>query len=257
MVTTLRELFAASRHPSHDAKESAAQVLVSLIEQAQAIGHAHATDEEQRGMAWGGKFANALSSAWDIVNNFVQRILDWMAGQDPEDLDEEDIQAEVDTLAERVGSFEIAAAIEQEVVDTLASQGATLMVSVAMPGACNACLERAAADPVPVSDFEPPPYHGGCRCSSSRADENRGVMRSMAENEDRTYTITGTAPQLDQLEKVLSYIQYLGNIGSSRNITIFCDGDGWVRLKVKKPVGNLVKPETEIHPDGDMGISLG
>lgn len=172
MVTTMRELFAASKHPSHDAKESAAAVLASLIEQAQAIGHAHAAGEEQRGMAWGGKFANALSSAWDIVNTFVQRIMDWMSGQDPEDLDEEDIQAEVDRLSERVGSFEIAAAIEQEVVDTLASQGATFMVSVAMPGACNACLERAAADPVPIGDFEPPPYHGSCRCSSSSASAN-------------------------------------------------------------------------------------
>lgn len=257
MVVALRELFAQSKHPSHDDKESAAHVLASIIEQAQEIGRTHASDEQERSLAWGGKFANALSSAWDIVNNFVQRIIDWISGQDPEDLSEDDIIAEVDTLAERVGSFEVAAAIEQEVLDTLAEQGATLFISIAQPGACNPCLERAAADPVPMNDFEPPPYHGGCRCSTSRADENRGVKRSMADNEERTYAITGKASQLDQLEKVLSYMQHLGNIGSSRNITIFCDGDGWVRLNVKKTTGDLVKPKTEILPDGNMGISLG
>ncbi len=149
-------------------------MLASLIEQSQAIGHAHAASAEQRAVAWGGKFVNALSSAWDIVNTFVQRIVDWMSGQSPEDLSEEDIQAEVDTLSERVGSFEIAAAIEQEVVDTLAAQGATLMVSIAQPGACTPCLERADADPVPIGDFEPPPYHGSCRCSSEAALVNAG-----------------------------------------------------------------------------------
>ena len=167
MVSALRELFAKSKHPSQEDKESAAHTLAHIIEQAKAIGHAHAIDETQRGMAWGGKFQDALSSAWDIVNNFVQRIIDWFSSQD--EVTEDDVVAEVDTLAERVGGFEVAAAIEQEVLETLYFAGVLMVRSIAQPGACEPCVDRADAGPVPINDFEPPPYHGGCRCSSAPA----------------------------------------------------------------------------------------
>lgn len=173
MVAVLRELFAKSKQPSHEDRESAAHMLASIIEQAQAIGRAHAAAETQeRTIAWGGKFVNALQSGWDIVSNFVQRIADWLSGPDGADASEDEIATEIETLADHVGGFEVSAAIEQEIVDTLQAQGVGMMHSIAQPGACGPCLDKAAADPVPISDFIPPPYHNRCRCSSASADQS-------------------------------------------------------------------------------------
>lgn len=171
MVTALRELFAQSRTPDHDAKESAAQSIAAIIEQAQAIGRAHASVEtHERSLAWGGKFTDILQSAWNIVNTFVQRITDWFTQQE-DDVTEEAIEDEVDGLADRVGSFEVAAAIEEEVLRELTFAGVKMVKSEAQPGACEPCVERAERGPVPIDTFEPPPYHGLCRCSTVSADE--------------------------------------------------------------------------------------
>lgn len=152
--------------------EAAVQKLASILEQAQAIGREHASNgKQERALAWGGKFVNLLQSAWDIVNTFVQRIVDWINDQDVEDITQDDIDTEVATLADHVGSFEVAAAIEQEIVDILQAQGVSMMVSVAQPDACAGCLAKADADPVPIDQFVPPPYHGRCRCSSASGDE--------------------------------------------------------------------------------------
>lgn len=178
MVVILRELFAKSKHPSHDDKESAAGMIASIIRQAQDIGHAHAQDEQQRSIAWGGKFQNALSSAWDIVSNFVQRIGDWISGQDASDLSEEDIIAEVDSLAETVASVEVPSAIEQEVMDTLQSQGLMQIRWVAQPGACDHCQANAGMGSVPIgTDFNGdtfPPAHPRCRCSLGLPGDDNG-----------------------------------------------------------------------------------
>jgi hypothetical protein len=173
MVAALRELFAKSRHPSQEDKESAAQMLSSILEQAQAIGHAHATDEVERAIAWGGKFQNVLSSAWNIVTNFVNRIAQWFAQQEAtgEDITEQDIEDKIDSLAETVAGVEVAAAIEEDVQLSLYLAGVALVKSIAQPGACKFCLNKAAADPVPIDEFEPPPYHSRCRCSTAPADE--------------------------------------------------------------------------------------
>lgn len=173
MVTALRELFAKSRQPSHEDKESAVQVLASIIEQAQAIGHEHAQSEMERGIAWGGKFSNALNSAWDIVNNFVSRIAEWISEQvssdTGEELSEDDIAAEVDSLASTVAGVEVAAAIEQEVMDELQSQGFLQIQWYAQPGACPRCKANADMGAVPIgTDFggiAAPPAHSNCRCS--------------------------------------------------------------------------------------------
>lgn len=178
MVIALRELFAKSKTPSHDDKESAAHVLASIIEQAQAIGRAHASEEaHERGMSWGGSFVNALSSAWDIVSNFVQRIGDWISGQEADgvDVSEDDIIAEVDSLAETAASVEVASAIEQEVMDTLQSQGILAIRWIAQPGACEFCQSQAAMGSVPIgTDFGGypyPPAHPWCRCSLAMGEE--------------------------------------------------------------------------------------
>ncbi len=51
----------------------------------------------------------------------------------------------------------------------------------------------------------------------------------------RYYKITAVNEgQLNMLEKVFAYMQSLGAVGSSRQLTIYCDGDGAVRLKFYK-----------------------
>ena len=170
MVTTLSGLFANSEQPSHDDKESAVQQLVSILEQAQAIGHAHASSELGRAVhSWGGNFQNSLNSAWAIVNTFAQRIADWFGQQ--HEAGDDDVKTEAEALAKRVAGYEVAAAIEEEVVNTLVAQGISKLKSVAQDGACDDCQAKADADPVPASQFVPPPYHTECRCSSAGADE--------------------------------------------------------------------------------------
>ena len=52
--------------------------------------------------------------------------------------------------------------------------------------------------------------------------------------EERLYKICGKTEDLDKLEKALRHIEFLGEIGASRNILIRVDGDGSGRIKVYK-----------------------
>ena len=48
----------------------------------------------------------------------------------------------------------------------------------------------------------------------------------------RYYKITAVNEgQLNMLEKVFAYMESLGHVGASRQLTIFCDGDGAARFK--------------------------
>ncbi len=164
LLTSLK--FTSDSHPSKADQTHAALAIADLLQQAKAIGHAHAADETQESSAWGGNFANVLASAWDIVQHFVDKISAWIDGQDAEDLTEADIEAQVETLADHVGDYEVAAAIEQEVLDTLAAAGEDMLQSYPQPGCCSDCQAIADAGPTPISQFQPAPYHNGCRCSS-------------------------------------------------------------------------------------------
>lgn len=145
-------------------------LIADLLQRAKAIGQAHASDETRESGAWGGTFANVLSSAWDIVQNFVDKIAAWIGGQDENDLTEEDIAAQVDSLAETVGGAEIASAVEQAVLDELTAQGELQVQWYASPGACPLCLANADAGPIPAGSAFPsgdkcPQAHNYCQCS--------------------------------------------------------------------------------------------
>ena len=56
--------------------------------------------------------------------------------------------------------------------------------------------------------------------------------------EKRIYTFIGRKEDLDMLEKAFRHIEYLGNIGSTRNILIRIDGDGDGRIKVEDSNGH-------------------
>lgn len=52
--------------------------------------------------------------------------------------------------------------------------------------------------------------------------------------EKRSYEFYGEEKDLDILEKMFRHIEYLGNIGASRNLLIRVDGDGTGRIIVRK-----------------------
>ena len=68
--------------------------------------------------------------------------------------------------------------------------------------------------------------------------------------EERLYKICGRAEDLDKLEKVLRHIEFLGDVGASRNILIRVDGDGSGRIKVYKvelsQFGEIIDDRTKI-----------
>ena len=68
--------------------------------------------------------------------------------------------------------------------------------------------------------------------------------------EEWLYKICGRAEDLDMLEKALRHIEFLGDIGASRNILIRVDGDGSGRIKVYKVQrsqwGEIVDDRTKI-----------
>ena len=50
--------------------------------------------------------------------------------------------------------------------------------------------------------------------------------------EIRSYIFEGNKEDLDTLEKMFRHIEYIGEVGASRNIVIRVDGDGTGRIQV-------------------------
>lgn len=71
--------------------------------------------------------------------------------------------------------------------------------------------------------------------------------------EERVYKIYGRSEDLDKLEKALRHVEYLGEIGASRNILIRVDGDGSGRIKVYKvqrsQFGEIIDDQTKIDKE--------
>lgn len=85
---------------------------------------------------------------------------------------------------------------------------------------------------------------------------SRKVIKSITEAKDkdtRTYTLTGTPETLNQFEEVLSLIQYLGNVGASRTIKLWVDGDGSARIKVKS---DKALKDKKLDIDGDLNLGI-
>lgn len=49
---------------------------------------------------------------------------------------------------------------------------------------------------------------------------------------ERTVTIRGREEDVNTVLKLLRHMEYLGNVGASRNILVRVDGDGWGRIRV-------------------------
>ena len=49
---------------------------------------------------------------------------------------------------------------------------------------------------------------------------------------ERTITIRGREEDVATILKLLRHMEYLGNVGASRNLLVRVDGDGWGRIRV-------------------------
>lgn len=67
--------------------------------------------------------------------------------------------------------------------------------------------------------------------------------------EERLYKIYGRTEDLDKLEKALRHIEYLGEIGASRNVLIRVDGDGSGRIKVNKVLRGMIYEQEKIDKE--------
>lgn len=75
--------------------------------------------------------------------------------------------------------------------------------------------------------------------------------------ETRTYQIKGRKEDLDNLEKALRHIEYLGVIGASRNIMIRVDGDGSGRINVYKNDKRIDNEHYNINQDNLINGCVG
>lgn len=49
---------------------------------------------------------------------------------------------------------------------------------------------------------------------------------------ERTVTIRGREEDVATILRLLRHMEYLGNVGASRNLLVRVDGDGWGRIRV-------------------------
>lgn len=57
---------------------------------------------------------------------------------------------------------------------------------------------------------------------------------------ERTFKIVGHKDDVDTIAKILRHMEYLGNVGASRNLLIRVDGDGSGRIRVFNPDGSRI-----------------
>lgn len=55
---------------------------------------------------------------------------------------------------------------------------------------------------------------------------------------ERTVTIRGREEDVNTVLKLLRHMEYLGNVGASRNLLVRIDGDGLGRIRVTDENGN-------------------
>lgn len=73
-----------------------------------------------------------------------------------------------------------------------------------------------------------------------------------------SFTIYGREEDVDAIRKLLRHIEYLGNVGASRNLLVRVDGDGSGRIKVIDESGaRLSNEKYNIKQDLGMGAVVG
>lgn len=81
-------------------------------------------------------------------------------------------------------------------------------------------------------------------------------VKKVSQTETKTvkFEVTGSPKQLEELEKLFGWVQYLGNIGHSGSMKLFVDGDGSARLKIRADGKDVEKPEDYKNESSDKDI---
>lgn len=75
---------------------------------------------------------------------------------------------------------------------------------------------------------------------------------------ERTVTIRGREEDVNTVLKLLRHMEYLGNVGASRNLLVRVDGDGWGRIRVTDENGKkLDNTPYNTKQNFDMGAIVG
>lgn len=70
---------------------------------------------------------------------------------------------------------------------------------------------------------------------------------------ERTITIRGREEDIATILKLLRHMEYLGNVGASRNLLVRVDGDGWGRIRVTDENGKKLD-NTPYNTKQDLGM---
>lgn len=84
----------------------------------------------------------------------------------------------------------------------------------------------------------------------------REINEVRGNEETRTYKITGDPNMLDDIEKLFSLLKHLGEVGASREVRFFFDGDGKAYIKVERTDKKVDIVSDKYDLDKDT-ISLG
>lgn len=75
---------------------------------------------------------------------------------------------------------------------------------------------------------------------------------------ERTVTIRGREEDVATILRLLRHMEYLGNVGASRNLLVRVDGDGWGRIRVTDENGKkLDNTPYNTKQNLDMGAIVG
>jgi len=86
------------------------------------------------------------------------------------------------------------------------------------------------------------------------AKEESGKNGGGKDEETRSYEVTGKPEQLDNLEKLLKWVEYCGNVGHSGTAKLSVDGDGSARLKFDGVTADLPDETGSYDPEVHVGI---
>ena len=75
---------------------------------------------------------------------------------------------------------------------------------------------------------------------------------------EMSFTVIGREEDVETIRKLIRHIEYLGNVGASRNLLVRVDGDGVGRIKVVDEYGRRLDNEQyNIKQNLGMGATVG
>ena len=63
---------------------------------------------------------------------------------------------------------------------------------------------------------------------------------------EKVYVVKGTEKQIEEMDKLLGYIELLGILGHSTTFSVFIDGDGSSRIKTSDIYGEKIYQKDKI-----------